>query len=59
VERHPEVEELFGKQSALVCFTHASSLDAFILAAAVPVKHFSLVSGGPYQHHFSIVQFQY
>lgn len=38
------VQHMFGEESALICFTHASSLDAFILAASIPVKHFSLVS---------------
>lgn len=38
------VQNMFGKESSLICFTHASSLDAFILAASVPVKHFSLVN---------------
>ncbi len=42
VETHPEVEALYGLESALICFTHASSLDAFILAAVIPVHHYSL-----------------
>ncbi len=34
----------FGKVCSLVCFSHASTMDAFILSAVVPVRHYSLVS---------------
>lgn len=32
----------FGTDVRLLCFSHASTADAFILAAAVPVRHYSL-----------------
>lgn len=34
---------IFGKECALVCFTHSSTLDAFLLTASVPVFSYSLV----------------
>lgn len=38
-----EVESLLGKVSCVMCFTHSSTLDAFVLASVIPVRHFSLV----------------
>lgn len=38
-----EVESLLGKVSCVMCFSHSSTLDAFVLASAIPVRHFSLV----------------
>ncbi len=35
---------MFGELCSLVCFSHASTMDAFILSAVVPVRHYSLVS---------------
>lgn len=36
--------ESFGKECCVVCFSHSSTLDAFILAAVTPVRHYTLVS---------------
>jgi hypothetical protein len=36
--------DLFGKECVLACFSHSSTLDAFILTAVVPVIHRTLVS---------------
>lgn len=36
--------ESFGKDCCVVCFSHSSTLDAFILAAVTPVRHYTLVS---------------
>lgn len=36
--------ESFESGVSLLCFSHASTMDAFILSAAVPVRHYSLVS---------------
>jgi hypothetical protein len=35
----------FGKDCSLICFSHSSTLDAFILSAVMPVRHYTLVSG--------------
>lgn len=37
-----ETEEKFCSSVNLLCFSHASTMDAFILSAAVPVRHYSL-----------------
>lgn len=37
-----EPEKKFGSSVNLLCFSHASTMDAFILSAAVPVRHYSL-----------------
>jgi hypothetical protein len=36
--------DLFGTVCSLVCFSHASTMDAFILSGVVPVRHYTLVS---------------
>lgn len=36
--------EIFGKECGLVCFTHSSTMDAFVLTACVPVFSYNLVS---------------
>lgn len=35
--------DTFGKDCVLVCFSHASTMDAFIISATIPVRHFTLV----------------
>lgn len=44
----------FSGACTLLCFSHASTMDAFILSAAVPVRHYSLVSQVPYLHTASL-----
>ncbi len=34
----------FGKECSLICFSHASTMDAFIFSAVIPVRHYTLVS---------------
>lgn len=36
-------EKSYGKECVLSCFTHASSMDAFIVGATIPVRHYSPV----------------
>lgn len=36
--------ESFGKECALACFSHGSSMDAFLLTAAIPVQALTVVS---------------
>lgn len=36
--------EDFAGACTLLCFSHASTMDAFILSAAVPVRHYTVVS---------------
>jgi hypothetical protein len=35
--------EIFGKDCCIVCYSHASTLDAFLFSTAIPVRHYSLV----------------
>lgn len=37
-------QESFGKACAMACFSHASSMDAFLLASAIPVTALTVVS---------------
>ena len=36
-------DTIFGSECSLVCFSHVSTLDAFIVTATIPVHHISMV----------------
>lgn len=36
-------DSIFGSECSLVCFSHVSTLDAFIVTATIPVHHISMV----------------
>jgi hypothetical protein len=36
----------FGKDCSLITFSHSSTIDAFVISVAIPVRHYTLVSWG-------------
>jgi len=42
----------FGKDCCLVCYSHSSTLDAFLFTAAIPVRHYSLVCHTLFLSHY-------
>lgn len=43
---------VFGKDCCIVCYSHASTLDAFLFSSVIPVRHYSLVH---YQYAYCIL----
>lgn len=39
--------EYFGKECSIICFSHSSTIDAFVISLAIPVRHYTLVSHAP------------
>lgn len=36
--------DYFGKDCSIICFSHSSTIDAFVITLAIPVRHYTLVS---------------
>lgn len=50
--------EIFGKDCCIVCYSHASTLDAFLFSTAIPVRHYSLVCN-QYTHSRLLLEFAF
>jgi hypothetical protein len=38
----------YGKECSIVCFSHSSTIDAFVISNTIPVRHYTLVCGFSY-----------